>query len=72
MHEAKSWLIDRYSSAIGFRGWAELPPDQAWTIPRDYEPLIVGAAASWLLRIGWRERGGGLIPLRATPGPWMS
>ena len=70
MHDARDWLIDRYSSAIAFRGWAELPADQAWTIPRDYEPLAVDAPASWLLRVGWR-RGGPPIALRETPGPWQ-
>ena len=70
-HDARGWLLDRYSSAIRFRGWAELPDGHTWGVPPNYELLDVGEPRSWLLRVGWRQRGGGLIALRAMPGPWQ-
>jgi REP element-mobilizing transposase RayT len=66
---AATWMIDRYSSAIAFRGWAELGTEHAWEMPPDFKPLAVSAPTTWLLRIGWRLRGGGPIAMRATPGP---
>ena len=58
--------IDPYSSAIGFSGWAGRDGVPfAW--PREYEPLPVGYAGTWLLRAGWRRWGE--IEERMRPGP---
>ena len=63
----RRWLLDPFSSAIQFRGWAGLPEDFEWTPRASYEPLEVGEPASWLLRIGWRRAG--TIALDEVPGP---
>ncbi len=58
--------IDPYSSAMGFPGWAGRDGVPfAW--PREYEPLPVGYAETWLLRAGWRRWGE--IEERMRPGP---
>ncbi len=53
--------LDEYSSAILFGGW-----QQKYEVPRDYEPLLVVAARTWLLRIGWSKAGS--LDERARPG----
>jgi hypothetical protein len=60
----RSWLLDRYSSAIRFNGWKE---PFNWIVPDDYEPLPVVSPDGWLLRDGWK-RGGGPISIYETPG----
>jgi REP element-mobilizing transposase RayT len=53
-----SWKVDRYSSGIAFRGWkAFADPGFAFTIPADYEPLVVWEPRTWLLREGWMMYG---------------
>jgi REP element-mobilizing transposase RayT len=66
-HVTKRWLLDRYSSAIYFRGWRGIPETHIWPLPRDYEPLVVQPPASWLLRTGWAQHGP--IALDERPGP---
>jgi REP element-mobilizing transposase RayT len=61
---ADHWLVDRYSSAVSFTGWAD---GLNWILPRDYEPLPVAAPQTWLLREGWKL--GGAISIYETPGP---
>jgi REP element-mobilizing transposase RayT len=65
--EARGWKIDRYSSAVSFRGFSEVVQ---WTLPEDYEPLPVSSAQSWLLVDGWRMYG--TIGMTEVPGKWKS
>jgi REP element-mobilizing transposase RayT len=62
-----TWLVDPFSSAISFPGWAELE-GQAWMWParETYDPLVVRRPRSWLLREGWML-GGGPISARDVP-----
>ncbi len=62
------WVIDPYSSAPQFDGWAEASWMTLW--PPDVEPewLVVTSAQSWLLREGWK-RGGPPISVFGKPGP---
>ena len=48
----RRWLVDKYSSAVSFTGWAE---HSRWLIPADYDPLPVCTPATWLLREGWKR-----------------
>ncbi len=61
---ARTWKVDRYSSAISFDGWADAPA--AWEPPAEYQPLPV-RAPGWLLGVGWRKHG--LIATTEVPGP---
>ena len=61
---AREWLVDKYSSAISFAGWAEA---YNWIVPADHEPLPVARPESWLLREGWKL-GGGPISIYEVPG----
>ena len=61
------WLVDRYSSAVSFPGWKELEGKPPWSIPPGYEPLVVTAPQSWLLRVGCKQHGA--ISVREVPGP---
>jgi hypothetical protein len=49
-------LLDKFSTAVLFDGWRDFDRSQ-WLIPRDYEPLVVWEARTWLLREGWRRHG---------------
>jgi REP element-mobilizing transposase RayT len=60
-----TWRLDPFSSAIRFDGWRGAP---AWEIPRNYKPLLVCSAQTWLLSRGWL-RGGPPIALDFVPGP---
>jgi REP element-mobilizing transposase RayT len=77
----KRWVIDPYSSAPSFAGWAENVDVQrsgersgggVWAtkaiepLPDDLEPLPVCSPQSWLLREGWKR--GGEISAFETPG----
>jgi hypothetical protein len=57
--------VDPYSTGIFFDGWRD--QDAPFEFPRDYEPLVVVPAESWLLREGWRRHGA--IDLREVPCP---
>ncbi len=61
--------VDPYSTGILFDGWQVpgFPAPYRFAIPDGYEPLPVCAPRSWLLTIGWRQRG--WIDVRETPGP---
>lgn len=65
--EARSWLLDPFSSGLSFPGWKELE-DQLWRWrpPDGYLPLPVALPRTWLLREGWRRAGG--ISLFDVPG----
>jgi REP element-mobilizing transposase RayT len=62
---ASSWLVDPYSTAIGFEGWSDHP--FAWPIPDGYQPLPCHGPTTWLLRKGWLRAG--TISLRDVPSP---
>ncbi len=64
-HVTRRWLLDRYASGVAFDGWRDVPAGHIWPLPRDYEPLIVQPATSWLLCIGWRQHG----PIAMTERP---
>ncbi|MDQ3337949.1 MAG: transposase [Myxococcota bacterium] len=57
-------LLDAFSSAISFTGWAGNP---RWNGPRDYEPLPVASPRTDLLRSAWQWHG--LIDPFERPGP---
>lgn len=64
----REWNVDPFSSGVFFTGWsedAERTTLRRW--PRTYEPLIVYQPRTWLLREGWRSRGGGEIGHRDAP-----
>ncbi|HEU0036067.1 MAG TPA: transposase [Kofleriaceae bacterium] len=53
---ARTWLLDRYSSAIAFAGWKELgAPGSRFVAPADYEALFTRLPETWLLRVGWQK-----------------
>jgi hypothetical protein len=60
---ARTWLLDPYSSAVSFTGWAER---SNWIVPEDHELLPVTPPQGWLLREGWKL--GGTISIYETPG----
>jgi len=59
------FLLDPYSSAAAFGGWAGAPVTRLG--PRS-EPLPVCFPTTWLLAAGWRRAGPSLSP-RIRPGP---
>jgi REP element-mobilizing transposase RayT len=66
---ARGWNVDAFSTGVQFAGWREREDAVFMWRPREtYKPLVVYLPTSWLLRIGWRERGGGTIPFSYVPG----
>jgi hypothetical protein len=61
---SSSWLLDPYSTAISFCGWAEQP--ERWIIPDGYLALPSATPRTWLLREGWKRVGP--ISMFARPG----
>jgi hypothetical protein len=60
-------LIDRFSSACSFPDWKELVHQHLmWTLPADYDPLVVYRPRSWLLAKGWKLTG--QVSVRDVPG----
>jgi putative transposase len=52
------WMIDWFSSAAMFPGWAEYGDEPfLWRGPETYDPLIVYQPRTWLLREGWKKAG---------------
>ena len=64
--ETARWLVDKYSNAVAFDGWAELGDGVRFTTPLHYAPLTTQVPRSWLLASGWRRRG--LVHLDEVPG----
>jgi REP element-mobilizing transposase RayT len=65
---ARSWKIDRYSSAISFDGWREpWASATVWRLPKDYLPLPVWPPRCWMLTDGWKRYG--LVETTEVPGP---
>ena len=61
--------VDPYSSAPLFDGWREVTPaDARASLARDYEPLPIARATTWLLTTGWRRHPA--IGVRERPGPF--
>jgi REP element-mobilizing transposase RayT len=57
--------IDRYSSTVWFRDWAEgggPPPPTEASLAED-GPSIVAEPQSWVAKTGWKLHGGGLLRL---------
>ena len=52
--------IDPCSSGRWFAGWAQPPPPPI-------RPAPISAPSTWLLRLGWRQRGGGPIGCDERP-----
>ena len=53
-----SWAIDWFSSAVMFPGWAEYGDEPfLWRGPATYDPLLVRAPQTWMLREGWKRSG---------------
>jgi putative transposase len=64
----RSWNVDAFSTGILFTGWREREDAIFMWKPREtYKPLVVYLPKTWLLRDGWRERGGGTIPFGYIP-----
>jgi REP element-mobilizing transposase RayT len=57
---AENALIDPYSTAWAFDGWADLDELPSWDRLPSAEPT------TWLLRVGWRKHGS--ISVREVPG----
>ncbi|CAN5810752.1 hypothetical protein BH11MYX2_BH11MYX2_12230 [soil metagenome] len=49
--------IDKFSTAIRFDGWKEHANGVRWSVPADYEELVVWEPRTWLLTTGWRRHG---------------
>jgi REP element-mobilizing transposase RayT len=66
--DARSWMVDAYSSARSFPHWLELEHACVMTpaVPT-YGALEVCAPRTWLLSAGWRK--GGPISAFEVPGP---
>jgi REP element-mobilizing transposase RayT len=53
--DARTWLVDPFSTAILFPDWEELEGKAfMWPMRETYDPLVVRRPASWLLREGWK------------------
>src|SRR6185436_9399400 len=53
---ASTWLVDWYSTAVMFPGWAEYGDEPfLWRGPDTYDPLIAYQPRTWLLRAGWKR-----------------
>ncbi|HKA87652.1 MAG TPA: hypothetical protein VKE22_08300 [Haliangiales bacterium] len=59
-HRLPPSYVDEYSSAAWFTGWSE-------PAPAPTQPCPIAPARTWLLTVGWRERGGGPIPRDEVP-----
>lgn len=71
--EDRTMILDPYSSAIAFRGWADFElersnPEERVGLLDDEEPLPVASPQTWLLNTGWKLS---RRPIRTsdTPGP---
>lgn len=62
---ARFWILDRYSSAIRFAGWADW---QGFKCPDGYTPLPVASPQTWFLAEGW-QRARKPIRTSEVPGP---
>ncbi|HEX3760568.1 MAG TPA: transposase [Kofleriaceae bacterium] len=55
---ASDWMIDWFSSAVMFPGWAEYGDAPfLWRGPATYDPLVVYQPTTWLLKEGWKRTG---------------
>lgn len=51
---AREWVLDPYSTAHRFEGWAETDAATMWRPPDGEEPIPVALPQTWLLREGWK------------------
>ena len=66
--DARTWLIDPFSSGVNFGGWKDLEGKPfLFSVRETYKPLFTCVPTTWLLRDGWERRG--LIGAREIPGP---
>jgi len=64
---ARDWIIDPFSSAHAFDGWAERADARVvWPTPPHDDALRVEAPRTWLLAVGWKRIG--KISAWAAPG----
>jgi REP element-mobilizing transposase RayT len=68
--QARTWLVDPFSTGILFPDWQELQ-DRPWMWPirETYDPLVVRRPRSWLLREGWKVGGGPISALDVPSRP---
>ena len=63
---ARGWLVDPFSTAWNFTGWAERKDEPfLWQVRDTYDPIPVYGPRTWLLRVGWRRHG--LVSLFEVP-----
>jgi REP element-mobilizing transposase RayT len=63
------WEIDPFSTARSFAGWKNLnDPDTPQDELDGLGPLPVANPRTWLLEIGWKQKGGGLLRVDHVPG----
>src|SRR5687767_5251650 len=58
---SRAWT-DEFSSSAWFEGWEDARPPRAGPAP-------IARAATWLLTVGWWQRGGGRLRRDETPAP---
>ncbi|MDQ3338517.1 MAG: transposase [Myxococcota bacterium] len=64
----RKWNVDAFSTGPLFTGWTEREGEELlWRWRETYRPLIVYLPSTWLLKVGWRKKGGGTIPFRYVP-----
>ena len=67
LREARTWLVDPFSTGALFAGWKEREGEPLlWRTRATYEPLIVYLPSTWLLQKGWL-RGGGRCSVYDVP-----
>jgi hypothetical protein len=62
--------VDPYSNAFQFGGFSDHHTNgllDLRKLPRHYEPLVTPLPRTWMLRVGWRERGGGTFSVWDSP-----
>jgi REP element-mobilizing transposase RayT len=64
----RKWNVDAFSTGPLFAGWTEREGEPLlWRWRDTYQPLVVYLPDTWLLQVGWREKGGGTIPFQYIP-----
>jgi hypothetical protein len=67
LREARTWLVDPFSTGALFAGWKEREDEPLlWKVRATYQPLIVYLPSTWLLQKGWL-RGGGRFSVHHVP-----
>lgn len=66
--QARTALLDPYSSAVSFDGWRQPTDWRSWPGWARYEPVAVTPPETWLLSTGWK-RVSPALDAWSTPGP---